>query len=225
MSSNRMSLVFITLLLITMFSSVALAETKSFDFRHVRWGMSMKEVKIAEAKQKLIKEDKKKNKRISSLSYETTLDNILFSLLYLFADDKLYAAIYTCAEDFADVNKYLEEYHSLRKMLTKLYNEPYQDKTRWEIELYKNDKANLARAYSLGHVATYTTWNKNNTELTLRLAGKNGKCVLDIDYGAVGELNALWQSAWASDNVARVTDDGQVVYKDDVQEDNTLGNL
>lgn len=145
------------------------------DFRNIIWGMSQSEVKTAE------KEAVFDFEMDNSLNYQTKIDNTEYSLVYLFVDDKLYAANYIRIGVVND-DSYIHEYEKIKKIMSEKYGNPSEDNIIWKDELFKNDPNYYGIAVAMGHVVNFAKWDTPNTIIGMMLDGVNSQSTIVIGY-------------------------------------------
>lgn len=156
--------------------------SSEFDLRKLNWGMTMDEVSKAET----LKLDSKIG---GQLKYTAVIDNIDFTLLYTFKEERLYKAVYTCKETYLNGNDYIADYNTLKGKLEKKYGAPKTTDKVWKSEQYKDDEADLGKAIGEGKLYYHTRWQNDRSTIDLKLIGSNFKCQLDITYEA---RNTKW---------------------------------
>jgi len=177
------SLIFI---LIFLLSGVIYAEARldqqkipisdEFDFRGVRWGMSLGEVVKSETNDPFEIYDK-------ILVYKVQLNNADFKLWYYFIHgQELSAASFILDQKYTNDNNYVQLYLQLSEQLTKKYGNPTLDEIKWSKALYKDKEEYLGHAYSLGHVETNKKWETPTTIITAAIAGENLDIFGGLDY-------------------------------------------
>lgn len=147
-----------------------------FDFRNIRWGMSIDDV---------LKREKStlREKTNDVLLYNEEIANAKAALLYSFIDGKLYSATYILDGDqFSNKNNYVDSYNKLLVMLKEKYGKPTDEKTYWSKDLYKNDYSERGMAYSAGHVVSRATWKREKDEIAVGIFGNNYKISVLVSY-------------------------------------------
>ena len=140
----------------------------SFDFRQVRWGMSIAQVEEAEKKMgttPIVHPDGK-------LGVKTTLNGNGFFLAYYFLDDKLAKATYMLHENFVNKNNYVIAFEEIKSQLVEKYGNPEAEETVWSNNRYKDKPEDIGRAYSAGHVETYVMWENDKTDIEASINGE-----------------------------------------------------
>ena len=148
-----------------------------FDFRHVRWGMSVEDVKKRESAS-LVGEDEE------SLLYTGILDGQKVAITYLFVDDKLWRGVYSLDENFSNDNKYVDTYSSFVDMLKEKYGKPIKEENYWSKEHYKGKYDKRGMAYAVGDVVSQVTWENGDTSIFAKIDGNNFKISVRIFYSS-----------------------------------------
>lgn len=146
------------------------------DFRNIKWGMSMAEVKAAEGETDLVTTD--------ALIYDgLNVAGIDVMLIYYFNEnDQLYSAIYSFEETHVNKNDYIYDYEKVVKALTEKYGEPINSDTIWKDDLYKDEPTEWGMAVSAGHMMMFAKWETENTNIAIFLSGDNFEISTMIGY-------------------------------------------
>ena len=155
-----------------------LSQLTDSTFRKSEWGASKAQVKNDE-NLKLLQEDD------NILAYQSTVLGLDALIGYIFTDNKLTRGKYIFQEKHSNKSDFISDYESLKRILTKKYGEPNEDKTIWKNDLYKDDYEDWGTAISIGHLLYYATWETEKSEITLMLSGENYKIDLLIEFGSV----------------------------------------
>lgn len=99
---------------------------------------------------------------------------------YLFAGDGLAAVRCHLLENYADKNRYIDDFTAIKEYLVRRLGEPRQDLVTWQDESYRNDSGLWGRALLLGHLEYRTQWVFNGTEVLVVLAGDGS----GVSFGA-----------------------------------------
>jgi len=156
----------------------ALSNFSDNGFRTSNWGASISEVKSNE-KLAVIDESS------SLLAYKTTISGIETIIGYLFTEGKLTTGRYLVTEEHSNKNDYISDYNTLKDLLEKKYGKPKKDKKIWKNDLYQDDYSQWGFAVSLGHLLYYSTWETDNSEISIILSGENYEIQLMIEFESV----------------------------------------
>jgi hypothetical protein len=154
------------------------------DFRNVKWGMTISEVKKNETA-KL--EDPGTGEEPKIVAYSTKVNNLDVYVLYFFFRDKdnierLVRTGYGFNEEHFNQNDYINDYHSVKKILIEKYGTPNIDKEIWRNDMYKDKRENWGFAVSLGHLVYVCQWVNKGTSISLGLSGDNMKIKHGMEY-------------------------------------------
>jgi hypothetical protein len=176
----------IVFLFVFVFSTVVFAE--EFDFRHARWGMSVKEVRGSESSRLLKKEGDKKEYR---LVYSTDLSGRNGRIEYTFVDYKLRKAQYRFM--YEESVQALAGYRNFKTLLVEKYGKAADVKRIYSEE--KKEKFGLFSFVLLlpldffpqngiekGQLVLKTLWVKDFTYVSLSLCKEHDKYAVAIDY-------------------------------------------
>lgn len=149
--------------------------SKEYTFRKTTWGMSREEVKSRETGKVLYDTEK-------MLIYEGSIAGLDCDIVYIFAGGKLVRAKYHITEEHSNENRYISDYKSLKKSLTKKYGQPIMDEHHWKRDLYKDDPQRWGFAISIGDLSYYAAWDTLQTIILLALFGDNYDVTLGTEY-------------------------------------------
>jgi len=100
---------------------------------------------------------------------------------YLFADGKLVTSRYHLLENYADKNRYIDDYQKIKDFLTLKIGAPRSDRVIWQDESFKSRNDRWGAALSIGHLEFRSSWLvKQDTELLITLAGGDSR----VAFGA-----------------------------------------
>jgi hypothetical protein len=145
------------------------------DFRKVRWGMGLTEVKSHESA-KLLNESR------DQLEYEAEFLGYTCKILYYFANSKLQRAELLISQDHTDPAKYYKDYEKLIRFLNPIYGNPVTDTKDWKNDMYKGDRSRWGFAISLGFLTCKTVWNNKRSQVSLNISGANHKIKTNLEY-------------------------------------------
>lgn len=168
-----MKKVFVSLMLIMLFATPLALFAAEPDFRYVNWGMTQSEVEWEESSLRVLKRSDK------LLMYQTTYERMDCWLGYIFYDKALIGAAYYFIHSRSNPSYYIDDYESLKSLLTQKYGSPWESRTVWRDETYKN---NPGRAIMTGGLELYTFWRKGKTIIGLNLGSKNNELRFILGY-------------------------------------------
>lgn len=154
--------------------------SEKYDFRKTNWGMSKEEAKATEDK-------KPSNEDDTIIIYENVeIIGRNFFCSYHFMQNKLYSSHYSIGTILGEVhtnkNDYIDDYESLKKLITKKYGKPEKDAVIWKNDLFKNNKQDWGTAISIGHLSYAALWETPTTEIGVALGGNNYEIWLSVGY-------------------------------------------
>jgi hypothetical protein len=167
----------ITILLIFVCIPINKGICSEFDFRKVKWGMSIDQVMASESLEVIVKKPE-------FLGYQTLIAGKKTLLIYFFIQNKLFKARYAIREKHSNKNDYIADYKELHKILTKKYGKPLKDDTYWRNKLFKNNFSDWGMAVSVGHLVFLSEWGTDETRIQSLLKGDNHKINLVIEYNS-----------------------------------------
>lgn len=145
-------------------------------FRNTGWGMNFDQVRASEEMSSV-----EGTEETGYLAYETTLNGTDAAIVYRFHNEALYMATYLL---YPNNNQFIDEYNSLKKLLTEKYGEPLSDKKVFLDDLFRDDPSGWETAVSIGSLSYLSTWEKDETEVQLLLSGDNFESKLYIIYSS-----------------------------------------
>ena len=148
------------------------------DFRNVKWGMTVAQVKQTE-KLKLLEEGKE------SLTYDYTLIGMKCNIIYHFKAGKLFSALYTIQQKHHDPALFNKDFVSLRKHLRLMYGTPATIQDIWKNDQFKPDESKWGFAVSIGFLTRLVTWRTGETRVTLQMEGQNHEIFINIKYASI----------------------------------------
>ena len=147
------------------------------DFRNVVWGMTQAEVIRAETAATLDEQGD------DYLWYkDVTIDGKKCALLYLFKSGRLNGAGYFFVHKHTNLNDFIDDFQSIKSLLTKKYGAPASDDVIWKNDLFKDDYQNWGSAIAMGHLVYRAAWETERTLLILSLSGDNYEIDMLIGY-------------------------------------------
>lgn len=144
-------------------------------FRTSNWGNSIVEVKDSEQAEPLFEDTE-------ALMYEVSIGGFPAKLVYRFVNGMLCKGIYRFEQEHAEKNSFIEDFETLKKLLTLKYGEPFEVNDFWLNDLYKDDYSARGLAVSCGHRAMFSLWQDADTTITLQITGDNYEIGLRIFY-------------------------------------------
>lgn len=144
--------------------------TKNAYFRSTTWGMTKAEV--AKSEPNVLTPSQYPN--YAFVNNVKVAGTHKANALYGFnTQGQLFQGMYTFLATHTNKNDYIEDYKSIKDILTKKYGKPYSDETTWKNDQYKDDPQNYGRAVSKGHLIYHCGFSAGDTEITLGLDGDN----------------------------------------------------
>jgi hypothetical protein len=122
---------------------------------------------------------------LTVLSYRRELLKKKCEIEYLLDGNKLVGARCRLMENYADKNRYVEDYSRLQEFLTAKAGSPRAERAVWQDHSYENQTDCWGIALSQGHVEFSSEWVFRDTEFRLTLAGANNHVVLGAEISDV----------------------------------------
>jgi len=154
------------------------AQRQDGDFRWSHWGENRTAVKASE-------EGASIEEGTEAISLKAEIAGLNSDVVYSFVDDRLVGGAYLINSPHMNANLYIDEFRTLKGLLTDKYGKPSVDRTAWSDDLYRNDPQHWGTAVSAGHVAFIAGWKQPETEIQLILRGDNFKVQLGAIYKSI----------------------------------------
>jgi hypothetical protein len=145
------------------------------DFRNVKWGMTLHQVKNKE-KLKLIKEEK------NLLEYEYTLIGMRCKVIYYFNNNLLTKAQYKIDRKHYNPANFNRDYMALKRYLIGLHGDPSIDQDNWHNDQYRSDKTKWGFAVSIGFLTRTAIWKNSRSKILIEMLGENHKAFINIKF-------------------------------------------
>lgn len=145
------------------------------DFRTTKWGMNKNQVLALEYA------DLKVNNP-NLLTYDGAVAGFPAYIDYIFTGGKLSEGGYKFHQEHENHDVYLEDYRSLKALLTEKYGQPDADTEEWLFNQYKDQPELRGKAMARGHLTFSTSWSTENTLVTMSLKGKDYAVSFDLNY-------------------------------------------
>ncbi len=150
------------------------------DFRNIKWGMTISQVKILEDS-KLLDETQDgllySNLKVSS--YDT-------QLIYNFEDNKLVKGSYLLNQKHSNTIDYISDYNNLKKQYINIYGKPIKDDVVWKDDLFKDDPNSYGTALFAGHLIYHAKWQTTTTDIDIILGADNFGIIFSVLYQQKG---------------------------------------
>jgi hypothetical protein len=143
---------------------------------NMEWGTTKEELVRLEGRPQV----QDASEELEILTYRREILKKKCQVEYLFDGDSLVQIRFRLLENYADKNRYIEDYRKLRQYLTATVGMPRSDRTVWQDHFYENQNDCWGIALSQGHVEFLSEWVVRDTEVRLTLAGANNR----VQFGA-----------------------------------------
>jgi len=154
------------------------AAKPAVNFRNTNWGMSKEQVIELEGEP----HRQEKSRGLDIIEYKKNVMDNDCLIGYVFAKDRLTAAKYIFLEQQKEKNQYIRDYEKIKDLLIKKYGMPEEDNALWRNNLYKNNPSKWGYAVGSGHLEYFSLWGTPETEISLKLSGKNSEILLKVEY-------------------------------------------
>ncbi len=151
------------------------------DFRQAKWQMTQDQVLRLEGNPVF----KEKSNGLDVLRYKDTVKEMDSWIEYIFKEDRLIKAKYIFFEDHDYKNQYFGDYRKVKEFLTEVHGQSPLTNVNWMNPTHKDDYSKWGLAVSLGHLEYSAIWNLPESEIVLRLFGKNNEIILIVDYTGI----------------------------------------
>lgn len=101
---------------------------------------------------------------------------------YVFDDDRLAVTRLSLLEQFADKNRYIEDYLKLKDYTASKIGAPAADQVVWQDPTLKGEEALWGRAVSSGQLEFQARWDMPGTEIRMKLVGGNNEVAFGAEF-------------------------------------------
>lgn len=147
-------------------------------FRQAQWEMTQNQVLRLEGNPVV----KEKSDGLDVMRYKENVKEMDCWVEYIFKEDKLIKAKYIFLVDHEYKSLYFGDYKKAKEFLTEIHEQSPLTNVNWMNPTHKEDYSKWGLAVSLGHLEYSAIWDLPETEIVLRLFGKNNKVNLIVDY-------------------------------------------
>lgn len=158
---------------------VSTATPNTVDFRSNTWGESIQNVEKIEG----VPIEKSQG----FLAYDGSLLTYPVMIAYRFNDDKLYRGMYVFNQAHVDAKAFITDFKMIEEELINKYGKPSEQFETWTDDLYKDDPSDWGMAIKVGDLTYISTWEIQETEIVLILAGDNFEASLFLEYTDTSE--------------------------------------
>jgi hypothetical protein len=120
-----------------------------------------------------------------SLFYKGSVNDLDCRIIYVFAYDTLVRARYYIYEEHSNKYEYITDYEKLKEILKNKYGNPTKDRTTWLNSMYKDNPKDWGLAVSIGHLAYFSEWDTESTQIWLMLQGDNHEIKFTVEYTSI----------------------------------------
>ena len=146
------------------------------DFRQLRWGMTIEEVKEIEGAPDY--------ETPEALLYDTRVGGVDAHMIMYFEDGGFYQAVYAFQEDRVNYNNYLRDFEKIGRLLRQVYGEPSGSDNHHDLRgsLYRDDRDYWGLAVATGQLAILSGWETDRTRIIHSIDGENYEVNHRIGY-------------------------------------------
>jgi hypothetical protein len=148
---------------------------------NVEWGTTREEIIRAEGRPQV----QDASEGVEVLAYRREIMKKKCQVEYVFDEGSLVSTRFRLMENYADKNRYIEDYNKLRQYLTATVGTPRADRTVWQDRFYENQNDCWGIALSQGQVEFSSEWVFRDTEVRLTLAGADNHVLFGAELNDV----------------------------------------
>jgi len=148
---------------------------------HFEWGMTRDEIMRADGRPL----SQGSSEEFEVLVYHREIMNKKCQVQYILSENSLVSARFRLLENYADKNRYIEDYNKLRQYLTATVGTPRADRTVWQDRSYESQNDCWGIALSKGQVEFSSEWVFRDTEVRLSLAGEDNQVLFGAELNDV----------------------------------------
>lgn len=150
-------------------------------FRQAQWEMTQNQVLRLEGNPVV----KEKSDELDVMRYKENVKEMDCWVEYIFREDKLIKANYIFLVDHEYKSLYFGDYKKVKEFLTEIHEQSPLTNVNWMNPTHKEDYSKWGLAVSLGHLEYSAIWDLPESEIVLRLFGKNNEINLTADYTGI----------------------------------------
>ena len=150
-------------------------------FRQAQWEMTQNQVLRLEGNPVV----KEKSDGLDVMRYKENVKEMDCWIEYIFREDKLIKANYIFLVDHEYKSLYFGDYKKVKEFLTEIHEQSPLTNVNWMNPTHKEDYSKWGLAVSLGHLEYSAIWDLPESEIVLRLFGKNNEINLTADYTGI----------------------------------------
>jgi len=150
-------------------------------FRQTQWEMTQNQVLRLEGNPAV----KEKSDGLDVMRYKENVKEMDCWIEYISKEDKLIKAKYIFLVDREYKSLYFGDYKKVKEFLTEIHEQSPLTNINWMNPTHKDDYSKWGLAVSLGHLEYSAIWNFPETEIVLRLFGKNNEISLMAEYTGI----------------------------------------
>ena len=150
-------------------------------FRQAQWEMTQNQVLRLEGNPVV----KEKSDGLDVMRYKENVKEMDCWVEYIFREDKLIKANYIFLVDHEYKSLYFGDYKKVKEFLTEIHEQSPLTNVNWMNPTHKEDYSKWGLAVSLGHLEYSAIWDLPESEIVLRLFGKNNEINLTADYTGI----------------------------------------
>lgn len=152
-----------------------LASNESIRFRKINWGDNIAHVKASEVDEPVFEDGNR-------LMYDASVGGFPVRLSFRFVNGMCCGGIYGFKQEHADRNSFIDDFETLKRLLTVKYGTPFAINDIWLNDLYRDDYSERGMALASGHHSIYALWQDDETRMMLQITGDNYEINLYIFY-------------------------------------------
>ena len=103
-------------------------------------------------------------------------------LEYVFDNERLAATRLSLLDNFADKNRYIEDYLKLKDFAVSKLGSPVDDQVVWQDSSLKNDDRLWGRALSQGQLEFRARWDTEGTDVRMKLVGGGNQIAFGAEF-------------------------------------------
>jgi hypothetical protein len=152
-------------------------DLNSFYTPSLQWGTSREQIIRTEGRPQDL--DVSEGREV--LVYRREIMKKKCQLEYILDEKRLVQARLRLLENYADKNRYIEDYRKICGFLTAKVGTPRAERVTWQDHSYEGQNDCWGIALSQGHVEFRSEWVFADTEVCLTLAGGNDRVIFDAE--------------------------------------------
>ena len=188
---GEMKKTILTVIIFCFLGSSLLFAAEEFDFRRIRWGMTIAEVMKSERGKFIgdITDTVKKGmlpENSTVIVFSDYISGMRCQINYQFLNGMLYSSSFIIMEEHSNLDLYVDDYDKIISQLKLKYGSPMFDKVSHKSDPFEGVEGYSGLAYAQGYRQRVALFKTERSEIMAILSGDNGKIGASFFYTKKG---------------------------------------